>query len=340
MVIKKKFLLKYIVSFIIILILIIIGFTKIPEKSEINYSDFELDSFKSLDAKLAYEGYIITSHTNKLCLIDSTTLKIKEFGVPSQWVGAISDNNAIVYTNKESVTRCGRIDLDNTSIIGNYEILDTDSPTIDPAITRYDGKYYLCVTRINGNINNGNADVKNGLYSIELYTSTNLENWEFITKIYSAFKNLEDVKFSKSDELEIIFEEENLDKGSSKILKCQSDDKGKTWTEPVVIIDDSSDNEPAALFKIDDHYYVFYSSDKENKGKSYSGASAYFNQYTQDFDLIETRKIPLKFDDAILLYDVEITDENIYLLYSHDYNGTNDLCLNTLDKSFLNSENN
>ncbi len=327
MVRKLKYFVLLLLHTTLCIIFLIFVYKSMTKESKITYTDFELNSFNSQDAKLAYNGYVVTSHKNKLCLIDSHTKKYKDESFSSNWIGAIADNNAVVYTNKNSLTRCGRIDTDNSTITGNIEILKSDNTTIDPALTRFNGYYYLCLTRINGNINNASKDDDNGLYAIELYRSTNLQNWEFINTIYSAFRNLEDIKFSKSNQLEIIFEEEDYDKGPSKILRSISTNSGKTWTDPILCVDNSSDSEPAALYHLKDNYYIFYSSDEENPGESYQGAEAYYNCYDRDFKYQYKIKIPLKFKKGILLYDVQIVDDKIYFLYSHDYNKENDLVL-------------
>ena len=68
----------------------------------------------------------------------------------------------------------------------------TDTLAIDPILVQIDDGYLLTNTEIDGTINNPSPDGDNGIYTVRLYHSDDLVNWEYMTDIISRKQNLED----------------------------------------------------------------------------------------------------------------------------------------------------
>lgn len=320
-----------------VLIIIILG-VQLWRLQKPHYSDFKLDDFKSSDAKLAYSGYVITSKNNHLYLIDSNDLSISEHFIRSNWVDALLDENIIVYSNDRNETGICHFDPTTNTILDNTLILNDNLTRIDPSLVKFKDHYYLTSTVVEGTINRADYKTKNGIYTIQLFESVDLVNWNYITDIYSAENNLEDVEIdADKNVLRIVFEVETIDKGPSSIQMSESYDYGMSWSSPIVLISNGADNEPASFGKSDNEYWLFYSSDISNPGSSYEGSKPYLARFDFDFNLLNITQIKSENESQVLLYEAIVENGTATILYANDYLGTDDLCLE--NKGFLQIQN-
>lgn len=286
------------------------------------------------DAKFINNEYVIANRQN-LQIININTQEDTDLGSRSNWTDVVYDgaNYSIVYANFNKQVGICQYDSSYKIIFDKivFEGYDEDL-IIDPSITFIDNKYYITLTKINGNINNADSSKENGLYTISLYSSEDLINLTFITDIVSYKNNIEDVELVQSNKtFYFLYEKEELDKGISYICMKKSDDLGKTWSDELVLISNNSDNEPAKLFIDENGFSVFYSSDLKNPGSSYMGANVFCSYFNNNMELLNTTEISTNlFNNGILLYDVlKIDESSVKLLYAHNYLSDNDLCVET-----------
>lgn len=296
-----------------------------------HYKTMNLSGYHSSDAKLAYKGYVVTSKSDHLYLVNTYTGESTETFIRSNWVDSMLEENVIVYSSIDHKTGICRFNPDTTKIESNYLILNDGAMRIDPSLVKLGDTYFLSSTRIEGTVNRADYEEENGIYTIELYASTDLENWSFVTAIYSKDQNLEDVELNADDGvLRIIFEQESVDKGPSSIHCIESPDQGQTWINDTVLINNGADNEPASFYISDNEFWLFYSSDIKQPGTSYEGSQAFLARYTLDYDLDKITPLKTNYDSQVLLYQAIVENGTATLLYAHDYLGEDDLCLENM----------
>lgn len=300
---------------------------------QLAYYNMTIEEFGSGDAKLAEDAFVAASLKNRLTLIDTKNKKITRTKIKSNWIDCSLEENIIVYSNGLNQTGICTYDPETGQIEDDYIILDDGEHRIDPNILKIKEVYYLICTHVTGVENKSNFDEGKSRYTIELYNSTDLVNWSYVGDVYSSTSSLEDTDlFYEKGYLNVVFEKEYLDKGPSTINLVQSLDFGHTWTYPIALIDDGSDNEPASILQVDDEYWLFYSSDKYDQGASYDGAVAFVAKYDLEFNFLDVSEVPLEYRNNVLLYQAYLSDGYITLLYSHDYLGDNDLILENIDR--------
>ena len=190
-------------------------------------------------------------------------------------------------------------------------------------------------TTIEGTINNPDPNGDNGIYSLELYASKDLENWEHRTTITSQKQDIEDIDMLYDEKtLYCIYEKENYDKGPSRICMRYSEDEGENWSEETILIDNGGDNEFSCILPEYDGWRLYYSSDKENPGTSYNGASAYSAFFDADFVHIPEldEKVNMKDNLSVRLYEVKQVENKLYFMYAHNYMTDKDFVLKSIKK--------
>lgn len=297
-----------------------------------NYQNHELNEYHSGDSKFLTEDELIASKDGKLQILNLNTKEETPVNIESNWIDCLLNEKVIVYSNSKNQTGICQLD-DENKVILNQIIFEDETLHIDPSIVKIEETYYLTSTKIQGNVNNADLNQENGLYTVQLLRSKDLKHWEYVTDIVSKDQNLEDVELIDDfGILRLIFEKESVDKKESSICMMESQDNGLTWNNEKELIPNNADNEPASFYKQNDAYYLFYSSDIENPGKSYTGASGYVTKFDDRFSQVETKKLETKYTENLLLYQVIMTDESLTLLYSHDYLNRNDLCVENIKR--------
>lgn len=295
------------------------------------YDDINLTAFHTGDAKLAANGYLATSQESELELINTKTGKITKTGKNASWIDALLEENVLVVSDRDDQTTIYHFDTETGAIVSQKLIIDDGSLHIDPSIVKKDNMYYLTSTRIEGTVNRSDPNEENGRYYIELYSSPDLEHWTYEHEILTRDYNLEDVELNCDDGvLRLIFEQETVDKGPSSIRSIESTDNGASWGNERILIPQNADNEPASFAFTGEEYWLFYSSDYKNPGTSYEGASGYLTRYDKNMNLLSTTELSTKYRDQVLLYQAIVVNGTASVLYAHDYLNSNDLCLENI----------
>ena len=282
---------------------------------------FFLKNYANADAKF-YNDHIITSVGEGVFMLDFDGNVVRSYeGLKASWMYAYPDEGLVVYSNHDNETHLLKLD-ENMDMVTDEVILTTELLAIDPTICKVDDTYLVTHTTIEGTINNPDPNGDNGIYSLELYVSKDLNNWEHRTTITSQKHDIEDIDMLYDEGiLYCIYEKENYDKGPSKICLRFSEDTGVSWSEEDILIDNGGDNEFSCILPEYDGWRIFYSSDKENPGASYNGASAYSAFFDADFVHIPEldEKVDMKDNFSVRLYEVKQTEDGLYLMYAHDY---------------------
>ena len=299
----------------------------------LHHSDeFFLEKYANADAKF-YNDYIITSVDEGVYMLDFNGKVVKSYeDLNASWMYVYSEESLVVYSNHENETHLLKLD-ENMDMISDEVILKSDLLAIDPTICKVGDTYLVTHTTIDGTINNPEPDGDNGIYSLELFASEDLVNWEHRTTIISEKHDIEDIDMiCYGNQLYCIYEKENYDKGPSKICMKASEDAGITWSEEKILIDNGGDNEFSCILKEYDGWRIYYSSDKENPGESYNGASAYSAFFDADFEHISEydEKVDMKDNMGIRLYEVKELNGRLYLMFAHNYMTDKDFVLRSI----------
>ncbi|MDO4805022.1 MAG: hypothetical protein Q4A32_09420 [Lachnospiraceae bacterium] len=292
------------------------------------------------DAKLMSKKILMTCINRKLISLNFETGEVINTDIESDWLSVLPEENLVIYTNHHY--ELGVVHLNDDGSVRNQEVILTNDSAdfmIDPAIIKIDGMYYITLTFLNGTMNASEFDDENGQYTINCYCSKDLKRLEYLGRVTSEYRNLEDVKLAYNDgKLYIVYEKETKDKSNSSIMMSVSKDLGRTWAVPKTILDCVADQEPAGLVKTEKGWNLYYSSDVENPGQSYDGASAYIAKLSEDLtvekkDIFVSLATPVTSDTetnqkgGILLYSVESFDGRTYYAYSEDHASADNLCV-------------
>ena len=293
---------------------------------------FLLDQYGNADAKF-YGDHIVTSLNGQLLMMDFQGNVVREYPTQSaSWVHTFAEENLIIYTNHAYETHLMRLD-DENNLLSDNVISVKGLLCIDPTIFKAEDTFFFTHTTVEGMVNNSSPEGENGIYSVQLYSSKDLENWEYRATIVSEKYDIEDIDIIYSDDrLHCIYEKESYDKGPSKICKKVSADSGSTWSDEQVLIENGGDNEPSCILREGNGWRLFYSSDKENPGESYMGASAYSAWLDEDFQYSGEydEKIAMENNDSVRLYEVQKKGNRLYLLYAGDYLTDRDFVLRNM----------
>ncbi len=321
---------KLVILFFITLLLICIGYLVYIWYSHPKYRSLELQDFGSSDAKFFDDGYIVTSKDKRLTLINTRDDTIEQTKIASNWVDCLPDENLIVYCNERGKVGICKYDVKQKMIVRNKVIFTDDNLRIDPAISKIGDTYFMTVTKVEGEVNRSDPNIPNGIYTVQLFQSHDLDNWNYITDIISMDSNIEDIKLNAfNDQLSIMYEVETLDKSVSRIDYMQSTDLGNHWEPAITLVDIEADNEPASILYMNRKYYVFFSSDLEKPGEAYKGSDAFLNIYNTNFNLLKQEKLLTSKDSRILLFEALCNQNEATLLYSYDYLDKDDLIVET-----------
>ncbi len=196
-------------------------------------SGFTLNQYHNADAKFIGD-YIITSVDEQIRILDLEGQEVRRFdGTQASWIYVMEDDGGnepaaesqttaadsytVAYSNHSNETHILKLTSD-AELMDDQVAVTTDTLAIDPILVQIDDGYLLTNTEIDGTINNPSPDGDNGIYTVRLYHSDDLVNWEYMTDIISRKQNLEDGDIRYLDgTLYYFFEMEDYDKGPSKI---------------------------------------------------------------------------------------------------------------------------
>lgn len=291
--------------------------------------EFYLKKYANADAKF-YNDYIITSVDEGIQILNFEGKVVKAYeGFKASWIYTYPAEGLVVYSNHDNETHLLKLDHE-MNMVSDEVILKSELLAIDPTICKVGDTYLVTHTTIEGTINNPAPDGDNGIYTLELFASKDLKNFEHRATIVSEKHDIEDIDMLyDQDTLYCVYEKEDYDKGPSKICMRASKDFGNTWSDEQILVENGGDNEPACIVKEDGGYSLFYSSDCECIGESYNGASAYCAFFDEDFKHldVENQKIDMKDNYGVRLYEVKVTEKAMYLMFAHNYMTDKDFVL-------------
>lgn len=328
----KKQLLVPVFGILIAGLALVFGKTGVPENG------FTLLQYHNADAKFLGDR-IITSVDEGIRILNLDGEAIRQFdGLSASWIyvqdgTSGTENQVVAYSNHANETHILQVSPED-ELVEDQTVLTTDTLAIDPILVKVDDGWLLTHTTIDGTINNPDPQGDNGTYTVKLYRSGDLQNWEFVTDIISRKQNLEDGDIRYIDGvLYYFFEKEEYDKGPSAICVMTSEDKGKTWSELKELLPPVADNEMASCEPTELGWRLYVSSDYACVGESYQGASVYYADYTPDFEPVNTYQLSAMPDNhAVRLYEAKEMDGQLYFLYARNFLTDCDLLLRTLDK--------
>ena len=293
---------------------------------------FFLERYANADAKF-YNDYIITSVDEGVYRLDFDGNVVKSYeGLKASWMYAYPEEGLVVYSNHDNETHLLKLD-DNMDMISDEVILTSELLAIDPTICKVGDTYLVTHTTIEGTINNPDPNGDNGIYSLELYASKDLENWEHRTTITSQKQDIEDIDMMyNGKKLYCFYVKENYANGPSAICMRYSTDVGMTWSEEQILIENVADNEMACILPEYEGWRLYYSSDYACVGESYNGASAYFADFDADFEALSIyQKVDMHDNQSVRLYEVKELNERLYFMFSHNYSTDKDFVLRSIE---------
>lgn len=288
---------------------------------------FASAEIKTGDAKI-FKDKVIAGADGCMTILNKDGTVYNQFkDIPANWIYVLEEPMMAVSGSGENAIRLTRF-AEDYSVLDSRVLFSSDNLLIDPVIFRNNDIWIVTYTEIIGTVNNADPENENGHYIVHCYISEDLQTWIPADDIISGDNNIEDGDmFSEDNALYYIYEKESYDKGPSSINIISSVDHGKTWNNESEIIPLSgADNEIAAIYKNENGYSLYYSSDRENIGESYNGSAVYRAELSGDFKVIDTEKIDLDEDKGILLYDVRQDENRTSFLYVQNYSIENNLC--------------
>ena len=296
---------------------------------------FTLEQYHNADAKFIGEG-IITSVDEKIRILDLEGRTVQNYdGTSASWLYVQEEASGgwnVAYSNHANETHI-------LSLSPEYELLTdrtaltTDTLAIDPILVKTEEGWLLTHTTIEGTINNPDPEGENGIYTVKLYRSSDLEQWEFVTDVIQRDRNLEDGDIRYVDgTLYYFFEMENYDKGPSAVCVMTSEDGGETWSGIRELLPAAADNEMAVCDPADGGWRLYVSSDYACVGENYQGASVYYADFTPEFQPVQTyERSGMPDNESVRLYDVKEMDGQRYFLFARNFLTDCDLLLRTMD---------
>lgn len=316
-----------------------LGRTGVPENG------FTLPAYHNADAKFLGDR-IITSVDEGIRILGLTGQTETEYdGLSASWIYAAEDDLAedesaeapewiVAYSNHANETHILRIKKDNESEFTDQTVLTTDTLAIDPILVKTGDGWLLTHTTIDGTINNPDPEGDNGTYTVKLYRSEDLTDWEYVTDILSEKHNLEDGDIRYEDGiLYYFFEMEEYDKGPSKICVMSSADGGESWSGPDVLVPEVGDNEMASCERTESGWRLYFSSDMADPGTSYQGAKVYYTDFTPE--LVPEGSCHLSSmpdNESVRLYEAKEINGQMHFLFARNFLTDCDLLLRTIQK--------
>lgn len=280
------------------------------------------------DAKLIKDKIISGTDGHMIIFNQDGTVFREYVDIPLNWLSIYEPENLVISASWGKGLRL--VELNDDWMVKRNEAIPKCSKIgtqmIDPTLIKANDTYILTCVEIEGNINNGDAGAKNGVYTVKCMKSNNLSDWEMATDILSYQKNIEDADMIFQDgTLYYFFEKEEYDKGPSSINVAMSKDYGRSWQDETQLLAASADHELASVATVKDGYILYYSSDQESVGASYDGAKIYQASFTMDFETKRIHPVDIGEAKGILLYDTKRVPDGIYYLYARNYCKENDL---------------
>ncbi len=308
---------------------------------------FTLLKYHNADAKFL-GNRIITSVDEGIQILDLSGQVVKSYdGLSASWIyveegsgeaagidpGQGERSWHVAYSNHAKETHILSLSKDCESV-DDRVALWTDTLAIDPILVRAGEAWLLTNTEIEGTINNPDPGGDNGVYTVKLYRSEDLEHWEPVGDIISRKQNLEDGDIRYVDgKLYYFFEREDYDKGPSAVCVMISEDMGESWSEPKELLPAKADNEMASCEPTDEGWRLYVSSDCACVGESYQGASVYYSDYTEDFEPIRIYQLSTMPDNqAVRLYESKELDGRRYFLFARNFLTDCDFLLRTIEE--------
>lgn len=300
---------------------------------------FTLPGYHNADAKFLGE-HIMTSVEEGLQVLDLEGNIVRQYdGLYASWLYVQEDSGqtdaayAVAYSNHANETHILRLDKDE-AFLDDRIAVKSDTLAIDPVLIRKGDTWLLTHTWIEGTINNPDPAGENGTYTVKLYRSDDLENWEYVTDIISRKQNLEDGDIRYADgTLYYFFEMEQYDKGPSAICVMTSKDDGETWSGPAELLPAAADHEMASCEPYGEGWRLYVSCDYDCVGESYQGASVYYADFTKDFAPICTyQRSAMPDNEAVRLYEVKEIGGQLCFLFARNFLTDCDLLLRTIEE--------
>ena len=297
---------------------------------------FTLEQYHNADAKFIGDG-IITSVDESIRILDLKGREIQSYEeLSASWLYVQEEDSGewnVAYSNHANETHILRLSPEY-EMLEDQCVLTTDTLAIDPILVRVDDGWLLTHTTIEGTVNNPEPDGENGIYTVKLYYSEDLEHWEFVTDVIRKNQNLEDGDIRYVDgTLYYFFEMENYDKGPSAICVMTSEDGGRTWSGMKELLPAVADNEMASCDPTDTGWRLYVSSDYACVGESYQGASVYYADYTPELNEVQTyKRSGMPENRAVRLYDVKEMNGQLYFLFARNFLTDCDLLLRVTEE--------
>ena len=202
---KKKHIMAIVCLFICFMIII---FYKKHFNDKVEFSDYALTDSK-------FFGDVIMSGNNgHLIFLDKEGNILKEHeDVLVNWICGDAQAGVIIAGNVQYELR--KIEVDSEyNVISNKVLFKSEYLMIDPTIVQLeDGTWILSYVEIQGTVNNADANCENGVYTVYVYKSRDLCQWEFVSNPVSEKRNIEDGDMFELDEkVYYLYEKESLDK--------------------------------------------------------------------------------------------------------------------------------
>ncbi len=311
-------------------------------KNGMEENGFTLPGYHNADAKFLGE-HIITSVDEGIQILDMEGNVARQYeGLNASWLYVQEEDAGpeergaawtVACSNHANETHILRL-ADEGELLEDRLAVKTDTLAIDPILIRKGDVWFLTHTCIEGTINNPDPQGENGIYTVKLYRSEDLEQWDHVTDIISRKQNVEDGDLRCVDgTLYYFFELEQYDKGPSAICVMSSEDDGSTWSEPLELLPAAADNEMASCEPTEEGWRLYVSSDYACVGESYQGASVYYADYTQDFQPVCTYQPSAMPDNqSVRLYEVKETDGQLHFLFARNFLTDCDLLYRTLER--------
>ncbi len=299
---------------------------------------FTLLRYHNADAKFLGD-LVITSVEEGIQILDIEGNVVKHLeDVSASWLytAEVDDEkcHAVAYSNHNKETCILKLKaLEDFEVLEHQKVLTTDVLAIDPILVQGEDGWYLTHTLIEGTINNPDPNGDNGRYTVRLYRSEDLEEWEYVTDIISEKKNIEDGDIRYIDGIfYYFFEMEHYDKGPSAICMMKSEDNGKTWSKPKELLPAVADQEMASCERTESGWRLYISSDIACVGESYQGAFVYYRDFTSDFEPVgELQASKMPDNQAVRLYEVKKINGKLCFLFARNFLTDCDLLLRTLE---------
>ncbi len=146
------------------------------------------------DAKLMKDK-VISGTDGHMILFDQDGTIFREYAdIPLNWLCAYETENLVVFSSWEK--KLSLVAFDDNWTVKRNETIPTHNKSgtlmIDPTLIKADDTYILTWVEIEGNINNGDAEAENGIYTVKCMKSKNLSDWKAAADILSYQKNIED----------------------------------------------------------------------------------------------------------------------------------------------------